>query len=523
MNQNPFVQTIFMFIGVICLAKLLAIFPLLLIVAIIFSGAFVTTIWIISQDIKKTKEICKYPIGERWIDFVQNISKVKPSNTDPDIYEALDQETSSRSIKIEMLEPEHFQEGKKWIKSLLKGHDTEINKLFNNLQTSVELYQHSVEKGHIIKKPVGSYLILGPSGIGKTYCARLMSKLLYPEKGFLMIPMNELNKEHDVNILFGGNSGGHNMDTGGQLTRSILKNPYQLILLDKINKSHPSIHDALFQVLNTGKSTDRSSGLEVNFLNSIIFATATLSKTIQKQLDAIQKQNLSSEMWKKSVIEVITSEIGFDYTFLTRFDQILYFSELDDISVAEIALLELVKHYKENGLFLTYTEPEVLLKTIERIQPTRDFGIHDLKRAIYDMTKIPMLEAKRSDLEYVQLGINDLGEVSLFEQGTNREIKPQNQMSISEIAILEIVQQYKKFGLTLIYIEPEIIMEAIERIQPVRNQNPSEISKIIFNMVKTNMIEATKSGMDKVKLSINSLGNICLVNPETEKEIVKSL
>jgi len=509
MSQNPIIQYIFMFIGILCLVKLLAMSTLLISLALIFSGLFALTIWIISQDKKTTDTIRKYPIGEHWINFVQNISKVTPETSGPEIPGIID-ENNQRGIKIHMIEPEHFQEGKMWFKEHFKGHEEDIQKLFSKLETSVEIYSRSVEKGHRLRKPIASYLILGPTGTGKTYCSKLISQLLYPEKGFLQLPMNTLKLEQDVNVLFGEPSGNNNNDKGGILTRPVLKNPYQIVLFDEIEKCHPAIHDSLYQILDEGRSIEKSSGREVDFTNCAFIATGNISETVQRKLNAEKRKNLTPELWKKEVIEILSSEMGFDYPFLARFDMIFYFPALNDVVAAEVAILQLIQTFKENGLSLTYAEPEVIYEAIERIQPIRNLGVREMRRVIEDMTQKPMLEAKRQEVEYVQLNVNDIGEVCLLNQNSMSEIKSLDQMNTSEIALLEMARQYRNFGLKLTYSEPEMIVKAAKKISPINGTDPSQISRTLFNMIKPQMVQASKANVRQVQLGLNDSGRPCL-------------
>ncbi|ETR68088.1 MAG: hypothetical protein OMM_04767 [Candidatus Magnetoglobus multicellularis str. Araruama] len=317
MTQNPIVQYIFMVIGILCLIRLLAMSTLLLTLALLISGLFALTIWLISEDKKTTDTICKYPAGNHWVNFVQNISKVMSPPPDPEIPDASgddddgDEGRKKGRVKIYMNEPEHFHEGKKWFKQYFKGHDDDIQVLFTNLETSIEMYSRSVEKEHQLRKPIASYLIIGPTGTGKTYCSELMSKLLYPKKGFLYLDLASLKDEYGVNLLFGESGGSSNFnysfnrnnEQGGLLTRPILKNPHQMVLLDEIGRCHPAIHDSLYHVLDKGKSIEKSSGREVDFTNCVFFATANVSDIAQRKLDAEKKKIYHLNFGKKNLLK----------------------------------------------------------------------------------------------------------------------------------------------------------------------------------------------------------------------------
>jgi len=511
MSNNPLIKNFFVFLTILTIVRFLCMHFLLIFAGFLISGAFAVTIWIISQDPKLTSKLKQKPMGKRWVNFVQNTSGVIPASCDHENGE-------TRKIKLNMHEMYHFEEGERWIKYSLKGHDADIRVLFQNLELSIELYKRDIELDRVISKPIASYLILGPTGTGKTYCAELMSQLLYPEKGLLSIRMNELKNEHDVNTLLGSSTGVNGGNSNGILTRPVIQNPYRVVLFDEIDKCNPVILDSLYHILDIGKSRDKGSNKDVDFTNCIFFATANISSTVQKKLDIAKNKDLTSECWKKEVVETLTSDMGFEKSFLARFDHIFYFPQLDNLSVAEISLMELVKQYDQKGMNLIYTDPEIIVETISRLKATKDLGVRELKKVIFDMIKEPMIDALRKGISEVQLTVSDIGELSLINHKRKMEVKSFKRMSIAEETIMTLANEYKQYDLSLYCDDPEKVINAVNKLKTDRNLTAEELSNLIYRELKSQMLEAVQNDARDVELITDYNGNMYLLSRNNMKQ-----
>jgi ATP-dependent Clp protease ATP-binding subunit ClpB len=183
-------------------------------------------------------------------------------------------------------------------------------------------------------RPIGSFMFLGPTGVGKTELAKALSEFIFnTEKAMVRIDMSEYMEKHSVAKLIGAPPGYVGYDEGGQLTEAVKRRPYSLILLDEIEKAHPDVFNILLQLLDDGRLTD-AKGKTVNFANTIIIMTSNLgSQIIQEKTDY--------EEIKKEIDELLYR--SFKPEFLNRVDEIITFRPLNAGLIKQIALLEVGK------------------------------------------------------------------------------------------------------------------------------------------------------------------------------------
>ena len=187
---------------------------------------------------------------------------------------------------------------------------------------------------HDPSRPIGSFMFLGPTGVGKTELAKALGAFIFnSEKAMVRIDMSEYMEKHSVAKLIGAPPGYVGYDEGGQLTEAVKRRPYSLILLDEIEKAHPDVFNVLLQVLDDGRLTD-AKGKTVNFANTIVIMTSNLGSQI------IQEKNDYGEI-KREVEEMLFKY--FKPEFLNRVDEIITFRPLNESLIKEIARLELEK------------------------------------------------------------------------------------------------------------------------------------------------------------------------------------
>ncbi len=218
-------------------------------------------------------------------------------------------------------------------------------------------------------RPIGSFLFLGPTGVGKTEVARSLADALFDdERHIVRIDMSEYMEKFSVSRLVGAPPGYVGYDEGGQLTEAVRRSPYSIVLFDEIEKAHPEVFNLLLQVLDDGRLTD-SQGRVVNFKNTIIIMTS----------------NLGSEYFLKNELDKIDLLIKatFKPEFLNRIDETVYFLPLDRKTQYDIAtkmLNELIEHVRENNFKLIYDEKIVDFVLDSAYAP--EFGARPLKRFI---------------------------------------------------------------------------------------------------------------------------------------------
>jgi ATP-dependent Clp protease ATP-binding subunit ClpB len=221
-------------------------------------------------------------------------------------------------------------------------------------------------------RPIGSFIFLGPTGVGKTELARALAEFLFnDERSMIRIDMSEYQERHTVSRLVGAPPGYIGYDEGGQLTEAVRRRPYSVVLFDEIEKAHPEVFNVLLQLLDDGRLTD-GHGRTVDFKNTVVIMTSNLGGGIWYQED-----NISME----KIHEILQNH--FRPEFLNRIDEIITFHRLtrDDLKqIIKIQLGFLTERLKDRGLTITL-QPEVL-EYLAEVGYDPDFGARPLKRSI---------------------------------------------------------------------------------------------------------------------------------------------
>ncbi len=236
-------------------------------------------------------------------------------------------------------------------------------------------------------RPIGSFIFLGPTGVGKTELARTLAEFLFDdEKNMVRIDMSEYMERHTVAKLIGAPPGYVGYDEGGQLTEAVRRKPYSVILLDEIEKAHPDVFNILLQILEDGRLTD-SHGRTVDFKNTAVIMTSNLgSEYILTQEDANDKSY--SEM-KQIVLEVLKK--SFRPEFLNRIDEVVVFHSLTKDHIVEITRLQLgylKNRIAERGIFLEVDESALAFLAIMGYDV--NYGARPLKRVIQTHVETPL-------------------------------------------------------------------------------------------------------------------------------------
>ncbi len=267
-------------------------------------------------------------------------------------------------------------------------------------------------------RPIGSFIFLGTTGIGKTEMARALAEFLFDDDNSLIrIDMSEYMEKFAVSRLIGAPPGYVGYDEGGQLTEAVRQKPYSVILLDEIEKAHPDVFNILLQVLDDGHLTD-SKGRLVNFKNTIIIMTSNLgSDILQKQLIDINEDNRDEMLMnaRVGIIELLKKTMRPE--FLNRIDEIILFKPLTRNEVKEIAVLQTNKlqdQLKQKDITLTITD--AALDALVRVGYDVQFGARPLKRALQKYITNPLsihvLAGDFSIGDTIILDANDLGNMT---------------------------------------------------------------------------------------------------------------
>ena len=234
------------------------------------------------------------------------------------------------------------------------------------------------------KRPIGSFIFLGTTGVGKTELAKALAEYLFDDENMMTrIDMSEYQEKFSVTRLIGSPPGYVGYDEGGQLTEAIRRKPYSVVLFDEIEKAHPDVFNVLLQVLDDGRLTD-NKGRVVNFKNTIIIMTSNIgSSLIRERVDEwTRKQRYEDwDSLKNEVFELLKQTIRPE--FLNRIDELIMFAPLNESQIEEIVRLQISliqKTLKENGIELNLTESAIHFIADEGFDP--QFGARPVKRAI---------------------------------------------------------------------------------------------------------------------------------------------
>ena len=290
-------------------------------------------------------------------------------------------------------------------------------------------------------RPVGSFMFLGPTGVGKTEVARCLASFLFgTEKALIRFDMSEFMEKHSVSKLIGSPPGYVGYEEGGQLTERVRRSPYSVILLDEIEKAHPDVHNILLQVFEDGQLTD-GLGNAVDFKNSIIIMTSNIgARFLQKRSSlGFQASEASSQA---QVEDLVRSEVKriFNPEFLNRLDEVIIFNSLTDEDLLRIVLL-LVEQvnaqlaHRQMSLHVTEEAAKwILVKTCS----DRSYGARPLRRALQKYLEDPLSEA------LIQGSIQRPAQLEIFLRDDSLYYRPVGSTEGSEeTALAEPVLLYK--------------------------------------------------------------------------------
>ena len=266
--------------------------------------------------------------------------------------------------------------------------ENELHKRVVGQEEAIEAVSDAIRRSRAglqdSKKPIGSFVFLGTTGVGKTELAKALADYLFDDDAMMTrIDMSEYQEKHSVSRLVGAPPGYVGYDEGGQLTEAVRRKPYSVVLLDEIEKAHPDVFNILLQVLDDGRLTD-NKGRVVNFKNTIIIMTSNLgSSIIQENFEKV------TELSKEKVVERTRIEVfnllkqTIRPEFLNRIDEIIMFQPLmkEDIKkIIEIQLNQLKKLVAENGINLEFSKYALEYLSENGFDP--QFGARPLKRLI---------------------------------------------------------------------------------------------------------------------------------------------
>jgi len=234
------------------------------------------------------------------------------------------------------------------------------------------------------KRPIGSFIFLGTTGVGKTELAKALAEFLFDDENMMTrIDMSEYQEKFSATRLIGAPPGYVGYDEGGQLTEAIRRKPYSVVLFDEIEKAHPDVFNILLQVLDDGRLTD-NKGRVVNFKNTIIIMTSNMGSSVIRENFALMNKDNHDEVVEKTKTEVLNMlKSTIRPEFLNRIDEIIMFEPLNETDIEKVVRIQLngvVKILEGNGVKLEFTDNAI--KLIAELGYDPEFGARPVKRVI---------------------------------------------------------------------------------------------------------------------------------------------
>lgn len=246
------------------------------------------------------------------------------------------------------------------------------------------------------KKPIASFLFLGPTGVGKTELAKTLAQYIFAdEDAIIRIDMSEFMEKFSVSRLVGSPPGYIGYEEGGQLTEAVRRKPYSIILLDEIEKAHPDVFDILLQILDDGRLTD-SKGRTVDFKNTIIIATSNIGASKIIDFFQIKDKNKDWDVLKSQLMEELKKR--FKPEFLNRIDEIIIFKSLDLDQIKQIVKLQLKEVenlVNAQGMSITFSDEVIKYLAEKGYEPS--YGARPIKRIIQKEIENPLSEKLLTD------------------------------------------------------------------------------------------------------------------------------
>ncbi|EAI6906737.1 AAA family ATPase [Campylobacter coli] len=316
-------------------------------------------------------------LEEKWKKMSENGVLLK-NQVDEDLVAGILSKWTGISVqKMLTSEKQKFLEVEKHLKESVIGQD----KALSALARAIKRNKAGLNADN---KPIGSFLFLGPTGVGKTQSAKALAKFLFDdEKAMIRFDMSEFMEKHSVSRLLGAPPGYIGHEEGGELTEAVRRKPYSVLLFDEVEKAHKDVFNVLLGILDDGRATD-SKGVTVDFKNTIIILTSNIASSAIMNLSGKEQEDAVKNELKNF----------FKPEFLNRLDDIITFNPLGKDEAYEIVKLlfkDLQKSLENKGIKANLSENAALLIAKDGFDP--DFGARPLRRAIYDL-----IEDKLSDM-----------------------------------------------------------------------------------------------------------------------------
>lgn len=317
-----------------------------------------------------------------------------------------------------------------------------IHERMINQEEAVSVVSQAIRRGRAglksTHRPIGSFIFLGPTGVGKTELAKTVAEILFgQEEAMIRLDMTEFMEKHEVAKLLGAPPGYVGYEEGGKLTEAVRRKPYSVVLFDEIEKAHPDIFNIMLQILDDGRLTD-NKGHVISFKNTVVICTSNIgSKTIQQEMINNKKAENpdKTKSYFKEIKEKVMNELlkFFRPELVNRFDEVTVFEPLsfkDVLKVVKLQLKALLKLLEDQDMGMVYTD--AALEEIARVGYDPIFGARPLQRTIQKVIENPIStliikgDMKAGDVVKIDFNgsdfVFDVGRGQLFEEDAKQKV-----------------------------------------------------------------------------------------------------
>ena len=323
-------------------------------------------------------------------EWKEQMNTSRPEVTEEDIMAVISKWTGIPLSRMEQKETEKLLRMEDELKSKVIGQDIACSAIARALRRSRADIKDP-------RRPIGSFLFMGPTGVGKTYLARNLAEIMFgTAEALIQVDMSEYMEKFSTSRLIGSPPGYVGHDEGGQLTEQVRRRPYAVILFDEVEKAHPDVMNLLLQVLEEGCMTD-SLGRKVSFANTIIILTSNVGASLAARqgtmgFGAMNNESADYDTMKERISEAAKQH--FRPEFINRFDELIVFRMLERADLEQIVLLEaqkLIKRLASKQISLTLS-PEVVSMLVDKGYDPQ-YGARPMRRAIERLLEDPIAEA----------------------------------------------------------------------------------------------------------------------------------
>ena len=351
---------------------------------------------ILSQQFEKAASL-RDKENEMKIKLEQNI-KIWEKQKDVDITEIHEENIAEVISKWTGIPIQRLNEDEN---EKMKHLEENLHKRVIGQDEAVEAVAKAIKRGRIglkdPKRPIGSFLFLGPTGVGKTELSKALAESIFDnENTMIRLDMSEYMEPHSISKIIGAPPGYVGFDNGGQLTEKVRRKPYSLILFDEIEKAHQDVMNLLLQILEDGRLTD-SQGREVDFKNTIIIMTSNIGAkymTDKKVLGFENGKNSDTKEYEETKEEIMKElKREFRPEFINRIDEIIVFHKLEESEITQIAqiMLNQVERRLEEKSYLIKIDSSVA-ENISKTKIDKNYGARPLRRAIQELVEDKIAE-----------------------------------------------------------------------------------------------------------------------------------